>query len=56
MNITLSILLMIISYLLGSIPNALIISKTTKGIDIREHGSKNMAGVSTLYLSPLSLS
>ena len=33
---------MIISYLLGSIPWALIIGKLVKGIDIREHGSKNM--------------
>ncbi|MBQ4571589.1 MAG: glycerol-3-phosphate 1-O-acyltransferase PlsY [Bacilli bacterium] len=33
---------LIISYLLGSIPWALIIGKLVKGIDIREHGSKNM--------------
>ena len=38
MNIYLAILLMIISYLLGSIPHALIVSKLTMGIDIREHG------------------
>ena len=48
MNIYLAILLVIISYLLGSIPNALIVSKLTKGIDIREHGSKNMGATNTL--------
>ena len=48
MNIYLAILLMIISYLLGSIPHALIVSKLTMGIDIREHGSKNMGATNTL--------
>lgn len=42
------ILLLIISYLLGSIPNALIISKSCKGIDIREYGSKNMGATNVL--------
>lgn len=36
------IIFLVISYLLGSIPWALIIGKIVKGIDIREHGSKNM--------------
>lgn len=36
------IIFLIVSYLLGSIPWALIIGKIVKGIDIREHGSKNM--------------
>ena len=36
--ITLSI---IFGYIIGSIPTALIIGKITKGIDIREYGSKN---------------
>ena len=36
-----TILLMVISYILGSIPNALWIGKVFKGIDIREHGSRN---------------
>lgn len=35
------ILLVVLGYLLGSIPNGVIIGKTFKGIDIREHGSKN---------------
>ena len=38
----LQLIFLIISYLLGSIPWALIIGKLVKGIDIREHGSKNM--------------
>lgn len=42
MGILIPISLIILSYLLGSIPNALIISKAFKGIDIRDYGSKNM--------------
>ena len=38
------IVVVILSYLVGSIPTALIISKVVKGIDIREHGSGNMGG------------
>lgn len=34
-------LLMLLSYFLGSIPSGLVIGKVFKGIDIREHGSKN---------------
>ena len=48
MNMYLALLLVIISYLLGSIPHALIVSKLTMGIDIREHGSKNMGATNTL--------
>ena len=36
-----TILLMVFSYILGSVPNALWIGKMFKGIDVREHGSKN---------------
>src|SRR5699024_3963801 len=36
------ILFIILAYLLGSIPSALIIGKLTQKIDIREHGSGNM--------------
>ena len=32
---------MIVAYILGSIPNALWIGKVFRGIDVREHGSKN---------------
>ena len=35
-------LLLLIAYLLGSFPSALIIGKKAKGIDIREYGSKNL--------------
>ena len=36
-----TIILIIVAYILGSVPNALWIGKVFKGIDIREHGSKN---------------
>ena len=36
-----TILLMVLAYILGSVPNALWIGKVFKGIDIREHGSRN---------------
>ena len=36
-----AITLLIIAYLLGSIPSAVWIGKKYYGIDIREHGSKN---------------
>ncbi len=43
MNSTLGLLLVIfLSYLIGSIPSAVIISKIFFGFDIREKGSKNM--------------
>ncbi|MCG8395053.1 glycerol-3-phosphate 1-O-acyltransferase PlsY [Bacillus atrophaeus] len=35
-------LLIILAYLLGSIPSGLIVGKLAKGIDIREHGSGNL--------------
>lgn len=41
-GLIIQIIFLIISYILGSIPWALIIGKLVKGIDIREHGSKNM--------------
>ena len=47
MNILLSLLLLIISYLLGSIPFALITGKLVKKIDLREHGSKNLGATNT---------
>ena len=31
-----------ISYLLGSIPNGLILGKAIWGVDLRQHGSKNI--------------
>lgn len=41
------LLLIMIAYLLGSIPSALIISKTYFGIDIRDYGSGNMGATNT---------
>lgn len=48
MKILFEILLLIISYLLGSIPTALIISKLFFKKDIRDYGSKNMGATNTL--------
>ncbi len=41
------LILIIIAYLLGSIPTALIISKKFFGIDIRDYGSGNMGATNT---------
>ncbi len=41
------LLLIIIAYLLGSIPTALIISRSFFGVDIREYGSGNMGATNT---------
>jgi acyl phosphate:glycerol-3-phosphate acyltransferase len=41
------ILLMMVAYLIGSIPTALIISKNFFGVDIREYGSGNMGATNT---------
>ncbi|MBT3797250.1 MAG: acyl-phosphate glycerol 3-phosphate acyltransferase, partial [Candidatus Marinimicrobia bacterium] len=38
------IILIIISYLIGSTPTSIIVGRITKGIDIREHGSGNAGG------------
>ncbi len=43
-----SILLLIIAYLLGSIPNAVWIGKKYYGVDVREHGSKNAGSTNVL--------
>ncbi|MFZ2322238.1 MAG: glycerol-3-phosphate 1-O-acyltransferase PlsY [Ignavibacteriaceae bacterium] len=37
-----------LSYLAGSIPTSIIISKLTKGIDIRDHGSGNAGGTNVM--------
>ena len=42
-NLTL-IIVCIISYLIGSIPWALVIGKVFYGVDIRKHGSGNLGG------------
>jgi glycerol-3-phosphate acyltransferase PlsY len=41
------LLLIIISYLIGSIPTALLVSKRFFGIDIRDYGSGNMGATNT---------
>ncbi len=43
-----ALLLLIIAYLLGSIPSAVMIGKKYYGIDIREHGSKNAGSTNVL--------
>ena len=41
------ILLCVLAYLAGSIPTSIIAGKVTRGIDIREHGSKNPGATNT---------
>ena len=41
-------LLILSSYLIGSIPTALIVGKLVFGVDIRDHGSKNPGATNTL--------
>ena len=36
------VIVLVVSYLIGSIPNGLLIGKTMTGVDIREFGSKNI--------------
>lgn len=42
------LVIIVLSYLLGSIPSAIIISRIFKGIDIRDYGSKN-PGFTNVY-------
>jgi glycerol-3-phosphate acyltransferase PlsY len=42
------VVLVVVAYLLGSIPSAVWIGKHFYGIDIREHGSKNAGATNTL--------
>ena len=44
------ILVLVISYLIGSIPTALIAGKLQKNIDIREHGSGNAGATNVLRI------
>ena len=48
LNITIAVILLIISYLLGSIPFGVLIGKKIKGIDIREYGSKNIGSTNAI--------
>lgn len=47
-NITLTIVMCLVAYFAGSIPNGLWIGKKFKGIDIREHGSKNIGTTNSI--------
>jgi acyl phosphate:glycerol-3-phosphate acyltransferase len=40
--------IIILAYLIGSIPNSIIVTKAVKGIDIREHGSGNAGGTNVM--------
>ncbi|MBU8771819.1 glycerol-3-phosphate 1-O-acyltransferase PlsY [Cytobacillus oceanisediminis] len=40
-------IIIILAYLLGSIPSGLIVGKLFYGVDIREHGSGNLGGTNT---------
>jgi glycerol-3-phosphate acyltransferase PlsY len=40
--------IIILSYLIGSIPTGIIVTKAVKGIDIREHGSGNAGGTNVM--------
>ncbi len=40
--------IIILSYLIGSIPTSIIVSKAAKGIDIREYGSGNAGGTNVM--------
>lgn len=40
-------IIIVLAYLLGSIPSGLIVGKVFYGIDIREHGSGNLGGTNT---------
>lgn len=44
----LNIILLVFSYLLGSIPFSIIIGKKYKGIDVRKHGSGNPGGTNSM--------
>lgn len=41
-------IIVILSYLVGSVPTSIIISKIAKGIDIRDHGSGNAGGTNVM--------
>ncbi len=48
MNYLYIFLLMILSYVVGSIPNGVIVGKIFKQIDIRNHGSKNIGTTNSI--------
>lgn len=44
------IVILILSYLVGSIPTSIILGRMVKGIDIREHGSGNAGGTNVFRI------
>ena len=48
MSIFLLLLTAVLSYLIGAIPTAFIFGKVFRGIDIREHGSKNIGATNAV--------
>ena len=49
MTIALSIIALVLAYLIGSFPSAFIVARLSKGVDIRQVGSRNMGAMNTLY-------
>lgn len=47
LNVVLTIVFCVLSYLIGSIPVGLVVGKVFKGIDLREHGSKNIGSTNS---------
>jgi acyl phosphate:glycerol-3-phosphate acyltransferase len=45
-----TVIIILLSYLLGSIPFALLVGKLGYGIDIRKHGSGNLGGTNTFRI------
>ena len=45
----------IVAYLVGSIPTSIIVSKIRRGIDIREHGSGNAGGANVIRVMGLKV-
>lgn len=43
-------IIVILSYLVGSIPSGIIVTKAAKGVDIRDHGSGNAGGTNVMRL------
>ena len=41
-------IIVLLSYLVGSVPNSIIVSKMVRGIDIRQHGSGNAGGTNVV--------
>lgn len=48
LDATIAVLLLILSYLVGSIPFGVVLGKKIKGIDIREYGSKNIGSTNAI--------